>query len=115
MLEERSKNMYEHIFKRVEEKYLLTKEQKDLLLEKISNYLKKDQYFESVICNIYFDTDNNELIINSINKPLFKEKLRLRSYKVPKINDGKQKETDVFKLNLKPYHKARYTSLSNNP
>lgn len=32
------------------------------------------------ISNIYFDTDSNELIIKSLEKPIYKEKLRLRSY-----------------------------------
>lgn len=79
--------MYENVFKRVEEKYLLTKEQKELLFEKINPYLKKDPFYESTICNIYFDNQNNDLIINSIDKPVFKEKIRLRSYQVPELND----------------------------
>lgn len=79
--------MYENIFKRVEEKYLLTKNQKQLLLEKISPYLKKDEFYESTICNVYFDNQNNDLIINSLEKPIFKEKLRLRSYQVPDLTD----------------------------
>ena len=79
--------MYDNVFKRVEEKYLLTKTEKQLLFEKINSYLKKDKFYESTICNIYFDTDNNDLIINSLEKPVFKEKLRLRSYKVPNLED----------------------------
>lgn len=79
--------MYENVFKRVEEKYLLTKNQKQLLLEKINSYLKKDQYFESTICNIYFDTENSDLIVHSLEKPLFKEKVRLRSYQIPELED----------------------------
>lgn len=91
--------MYEYTFKRVEEKYLLNKKQRDLLLERINKYLKADKYFKSIICNVYFDTNNNELIINSINKPPFKEKLRLRSYKIPTISD------DVF-LEIKEKYKG---------
>ena len=72
--------MGNNIFRRVEKKYLLTKEQKDLLFDKIWPYIEKDKYFESTICNIYFDNENNDLIISSIDKPVFKEKLRLRSY-----------------------------------
>ena len=79
--------MYENVFKRVEEKYLLTKEQHQLLFEKINPYLKKDKFPESTICNIYFDNSNNDLIINSLEKPIFKEKLRLRSYQIPELND----------------------------
>ena len=82
--------MYENIFKRVEQKYLLTEKEYKLLFKKINKYLIKDKYFKSTICNIYFDTVNNDLIINSLEKPVFKEKIRLRSYQVPSIND------DVF-------------------
>lgn len=79
--------MYENVFKRVEEKYLLTKEQKILLLEKIGAYLKKDKFYHSTICNIYFDNKYNELILNSMDKPVFKEKVRLRSYKIPALKE----------------------------
>lgn len=91
--------MYENIFKRVELKYLLTEEEYKLLFKKINKYLIKDKYFKSTICNIYFDTINNDLIINSLEKPIFKEKIRLRSYKVPNIND------DVF-LEIKEKYKG---------
>lgn len=74
-------------FKRREEKYLLTQNQYNYLLNKISNYIEKDKYYESNICNIYFDTDNFDLIKNSIEKPLYKEKVRLRSYNVPELED----------------------------
>lgn len=79
--------MYENIFKRVEEKYVLTEEEKDKLFNKIGNYLKKDKFYESTVCNIYFDTSNNDLIINSLEKPIFKEKIRLRSYVIPNLED----------------------------
>ena len=91
--------MYENIFKRVEQKYLLTEQQYKLLFKKINKYLKEDKYFKSTICNIYFDTINNDLIINSLEKPIFKEKIRLRSYQVPSIND------DVF-LEIKEKYKG---------
>lgn len=79
--------MYENVFKRVEKKYLISEEQKRLLLKQININLKKDEYYKSTICNIYFDTVNDDLIINSLEKPEFKEKVRLRSYKVPTLQD----------------------------
>lgn len=82
--------MYENIFKRVEEKYLLTKEQYINLFNDINEYIEKDKYFETTICNIYFDNEDDELIYTSMDKPIYKHKLRLRSYGVPKNND------DVF-------------------
>lgn len=78
--------MYENIFKRVEEKYLLSKEQYEKLFENINKYIEKDKYFETTICNIYFDNKNDELINNSMDKPIYKHKVRLRSYGIPKIN-----------------------------
>lgn len=74
-------------FKRKEEKYLLTPNQYEFLLNKINDQIEKEKYYESNICNIYFDTENFDLIKNSMEKPLYKEKVRLRSYSVPNIND----------------------------
>ena len=80
--------MYENIFRREEEKYLITSSQKDKLLEMIDKYIEKDKFYESTICNIYFDNKNNDLIVNSLDKPVYKEKIRVRCYKrVPGLND----------------------------
>lgn len=72
--------MNEKVFDRVEKKYLITKEQKEALLKPITKNLKKDGYFHSEVMNIYFDNDNYDLIIQSIDRPTFKEKIRARSY-----------------------------------
>ena len=72
--------MNEKVFDRVEKKYLITKEQKEALLKPITNNLKKDGFFHSEVMNIYFDNDNYDLIIQSIDRPTFKEKIRARSY-----------------------------------
>ncbi len=80
--------MYESIFKRVEEKYILTLEQWNLLFQKINKYIEKDKFPKSTICNIYFDTEDNKLIINSLEKPIYKEKVRLRSYNIPNLDDN---------------------------
>lgn len=74
-------------FNRVELKYILTKEEYKELFSKINNYLEKDRYYQSKICNLYFDNDNNDFIINSLEKPIYKAKIRLRSYSVPNLND----------------------------
>ena len=72
--------MYDNVFKRVEQKYLISKNQKDKLLNQIANYVEEDEYFKSEISNIYFDNDNHELLIESLEKPNFKIKVRLRMY-----------------------------------
>ena len=75
------------IFRRIEKKYVLSEELYNKLMENIKDHIEKDYYYKSTICNIYFDNDNNDLIINSLDKPLFKEKIRLRSYGIPKLDD----------------------------
>lgn len=75
------------IINRVEKKYLLEQKTYKKLITKLSNFVEPDQFYESTICNVYFDNENNDLIINSINKPLYKSKIRLRSYNVPKLDD----------------------------
>ena len=79
--------MIQEVFNRVEKKYLLTKLQAEKLSKKISDHIESGEYPYSKICNIYFDTENNELIRKSIEKPLYKEKVRLRSYGVPNKKD----------------------------
>ena len=75
------------VFERTETKYILTLSQRRALLEKIEQYVKPDEYGESTVCSLYFDTDNHRLIRQSMEKPTYKEKLRLRSYGTPK-RDG---------------------------
>ncbi|MBR5285819.1 MAG: polyphosphate polymerase domain-containing protein [Clostridia bacterium] len=71
---------FQTVFKRYELKYLLTLEQKAMILNAISPYMELDRYGRTAIRNIYFDTDNYRLIRRSIEKPAYKEKLRIRSY-----------------------------------
>lgn len=72
------------VFNRREIKYLLSNEDKDALLSIICNYMNSDVYNTDgktyKICNLYLDTSSNELITKSLEKPVYKEKIRLRSY-----------------------------------
>ncbi|MCL2232034.1 MAG: polyphosphate polymerase domain-containing protein [Treponema sp.] len=68
------------IFKRHEKKYLVTKEQAELLQDVIMQHAEIDQYGEYLVQNLYYDTANWDIIQKSIKKPLYKEKLRLRFY-----------------------------------
>lgn len=72
---------YQAVFKRYELKYMITLEQKQRLLEVMAPYMALDKYGRAVIRNIYFDTPSYQLIRRSIEKPLYKEKLRIRSYR----------------------------------
>ena len=71
---------YQTVFKRYEMKYLLTLEQKGRILAAMEPYMALDKYGRTTIRNIYFDTDNYRLVRRSIEKPAYKEKLRIRSY-----------------------------------
>ena len=68
------------VFKRYEKKYMLTKEQYEGFFNDYRKYLVPDEYHENFIQNIYYDTPNYRLIRDSIDKPFYKEKLRLRCY-----------------------------------
>lgn len=71
---------YQQVFKRYELKYILNPQQKDALLEAMADHMQLDQYGMTTIRNIYYDTDNYQLIRASLMKPAYKEKLRIRSY-----------------------------------
>ena len=79
--------MAQQIFRRTEIKYILSEDKIKSLMWLIEPYLKKDQYFKSTNCSIYFDNKNRYLAIHSLEKPLYKEKVRIRSYGVPKPDD----------------------------
>lgn len=71
---------YQTVFKRYELKYMLTARQKELLLRTMEPYMRLDTYGRSIIRNVYYDTDTYRLIRQSLEKPVYKEKLRVRSY-----------------------------------
>ncbi len=68
------------VFKRYELKYPLTEQQKQTMLATMADFMEPDAYGRTTVRNIYFDTDNYRLVRRSIDKPAYKEKLRLRSY-----------------------------------
>lgn len=69
-----------NVMKRYELKYRLSKDQLDYFLERIKEHMKVDKYGLTSIASLYFDTPDFLLINRSIEKPKYKEKLRLRSY-----------------------------------
>lgn len=74
-------------FMRYEEKYFITKEKIQNLLSKLSEYMISDEYGKTSICNIYYDTPDWRVVRASMGKPVFKRKLRMRSYNIPQKND----------------------------
>ncbi|MBR0303096.1 MAG: polyphosphate polymerase domain-containing protein [Clostridia bacterium] len=68
------------VMKRYELKYLLTAEQTNFLREHLKGHMEVDQYGKTSIASLYYDTPTYQLIRTSVEKPEFKEKIRLRSY-----------------------------------
>ena len=74
-------------FRRYEKKYLLTRGQYERMLRGMAQYVRPDEYGRYTICSVYYDTDDFSLIRASLEKPVYKEKLRVRSYGVPGEHD----------------------------
>ena len=74
------------VFRRVEKKYIMTRDQYLAIKEMISEKMIEDSHGKSTICNLYFDTNEYELIRHSITKPIYKDKVRLRSYNLPTLD-----------------------------
>ena len=72
------------VFNRYEKKYLLDDDTYKKFKSELDNYMTEDEYGLHTIRNIYFDTEDNELIRTSIEKPKYKEKFRIRCYGEPK-------------------------------
>lgn len=68
------------VFKRHELKYMLTYTQYENLKQLMQEHMKLDKYGKNTISNLYFDTSDFLLIRRSIEKPCYKEKLRVRGY-----------------------------------
>jgi len=79
------------VFNRYEHKYLLNKEQFERISELLSAHMETDKYNSGgsfyTVSNIYFDTPDFTLIRKSLSKPEFKEKLRMRSYGICKMEE----------------------------
>lgn len=74
---------YQAVFRRKEIKYLLTQRQADGLLPVIARHMEPDDFAHSSISNLYYDTPDYRMIRRSLEKPQYKEKLRLRCYQIP--------------------------------
>ena len=88
------------VFNRYEKKYLMPAPVYEALREHLADFMETDAYGLHTICNLYYDTEGDLLIRRSMEKPVYKEKLRLRSYGIP------TSETKVFVEMKKKYHKV---------
>ena len=91
--------MAQTVFSRYEKKYLMPEDIYLALRERLASRMQVDEYGLHTICNIYYDTPDYDLIRRSIEKPVYKEKLRLRSYGIPKL------DSTVFLEIKKKYNK----------
>ncbi|MEG1773510.1 MAG: VTC domain-containing protein, partial [Oscillospiraceae bacterium] len=80
--------MAQAVFNRYEKKYLMPEAIYYELRSKLRARMQEDQYGLHTICNIYYDTPDDALIRRSIEQPVYKEKLRLRSYGIPTPESG---------------------------
>lgn len=91
--------MIQKVFNRYEKKYMLTRQQYEAIRQRMEPYMEKDQYGLHTIRNIYYDTEDDELIRTSLEKPKYKEKFRVRCYGEPNA------ESDYF-LEIKKKYKG---------
>ena len=68
------------VMQRVEWKYILNAEQTDFFCERLKGHMEPDAYGLTTIQSLYYDTPDKRLVRTSIEKPAFKEKIRLRAY-----------------------------------
>lgn len=70
----------ENVFRRHEEKYLISKEQSAALQKVMASFMVSDQFGEYLVQNLYFDTHDWDVIRTSVDRPVYKEKMRMRCY-----------------------------------
>lgn len=88
-----------HTFERHEIKYRITAAQRQKIEQTFRQHMEEDSHGRNTIMNVYFDTPDMRVIRRSLDKPVYKEKLRLRSY---------QKGGDTFLELKKKYRQVVY-------
>ena len=76
------------VMKRYELKYLLSGEQTEFLRTRLQGHMEPDRFGRTSIASLYYDTPDYRLIRASLARPVYKEKLRMRSYGVPGSGDN---------------------------
>ena len=70
-------------FERKEKKYLLSAGQYDELFGVLKDRLREDEYSRTTVMSLYYDSAAYDLLGRSVDRPMYKEKFRIRSYGVP--------------------------------
>ena len=113
--------MAQTVFKRTEKKYLISETQYLKVMEALQDHLEPDQYKASTIFSLYFDTPDCLLMRRSIQKPVYKEKLRLRTYGIPEddtkvfLEIKKKFKKIVYKRRVKIRYRDVWALLSSEP
>lgn len=104
---------YKESFQRFEKKFLINEKQYQSILKYLETTAGPDQYGLTTIHNIYYDTRDFYLVRKSLEKPVYKEKLRLRTYGRPDgaspafIEIKKKYQDIVYKRRISlPYDEA---------
>ena len=75
-----TKKTIQTTFKRIETKYIISKEQLGSLQAEFQKHLVEDDYPKSTITNIYFDNENFQMVQDTLLRLYGREKLRMRTY-----------------------------------
>ena len=86
-------------FQRKEKKYLISSGQYKAIKEGLTSHMRLDDYGATRIDSLYLDSFDHNLICKSLEKPLYKEKLRVRSY-------GAFSEADAVYVEIKKKFKG---------
>ena len=98
-----AKKTFKDKFQRIETKYVISKETLADLLKEFEAYMAEDEHAYSTIGNLYYDTPTYQMIRESLEKPYFKEKLRVRTY-----DAAPQADSQVFLEIKKKVRKVVY-------
>ena len=93
------------VMKRREFKFILTEEQLSFFKQSLVGHMDVDQYGKTTILSLYYDTPDFRLVRASIEKPSYKEKIRLRSYGLN--NSHKQVFLELKRKNKGVVYKRR--------
>ena len=79
--------MAKTVFERTEKKYRLSAGQHEQLMPRLLEHMRIDKYGLTTICSVYYDDCCDRLIRTSMQRPIYKEKLRVRAYGVPSMDN----------------------------
>jgi hypothetical protein len=86
--DEQAKPIIQGVFERTEQKYMLDSETYFALMRGIGNRLEYDEFGRNMISSLYYDTPDDDMVNRTLEKPLYREKLRIRAYGEPKAGDA---------------------------